>query len=489
MPTINKLFGVADPQYDALRVQSNQAIWPDAGGAPVGGAGGLENKIYVWHADGSTVDLFAPDATGLGLALAAAASGDTVWLPSIPIALTAAVTIPASVALTGISHDASLTFSGFSTAAIVLSANSIIEGFTLTHSDGIGFDATTAGSKVINMIVSADQAGTMGIDVVVDEIWVLSDDQGGNYAICWSNYTRNGSRIWNKVTSIPAGGPLDMAVADDGSSIYIQMTSDSSIWQCSNPKDVSPTWTQIAYIGMSVPGGTITTYLGYSLGPMSIQGTTLVTGASLGGHNWDYGEYNGSSWTWYYQGSMNTFGPSDVGLDSFCLERWIYDKNASLIEDMRYNPNRARVWHRTGARRYVINKNTGTNQVSIRLPGEAWVDIGAFTNDGQITESVVRGAHTGLHIYCVSGVSGHLYLSNDGLNFTDVATWVTGYVEDDTKAGGGNLIWIAKSILQNATLGRQYSRAGAVIDDLTGNFWSLVSASAQRIRGLGIVYV
>lgn len=119
MATINKTFGVADPQYDALRVQSNQAIWPDAGGAPVGGAGGLENKIYLWHTDGSTVDLFAPDATGLGLALAAAASGDTVWLPSIPIALTAAVTIPAGVTMRGIEQSAIISRTANSAADLV----------------------------------------------------------------------------------------------------------------------------------------------------------------------------------------------------------------------------------------------------------------------------------------------------------------------------------------------------------------------------------
>lgn len=488
MPTINKLFGVADPQYDALRVQSNQAVWPDAGGAPVIGAGGIENKIYVWHADGSTIDLFDPDAAGLALALAAAASGDTVWLPSIPIACTAAITVPASVALTGISHDAILTFTGFATAAVTLSTNSIMEHFTLTHSDGIGFDASASGAKVIDMIVTADQPGTVGYDVVVDEIWVMSNGALGNDSLCWSNYTRSGSRVWNKVASLP-GTPMDFAVADDGSAVYLQLASDQSIYKCTNPKAGSPTWTQIAYLGLSTGLGTITGYLGYQIGPITIQGTTLITTAGVGAHTWIYGTYNGTSWTWSSESNANIFRPSDVGLDSWAGSQFLYDGAHSLVEDLGFDPNNARIWHRTGARRYVATVHVATNNVAIRLPGEAWVDVGGFTTGSQITATSIRGAHGGLQVYCVSGVNGHLFLSNNGLTFSDIATWAIGYVEDDVEAGGGNLIWIKASVLQNAEMGRAYSRAGAVLDDLTGNFWSIVYGSDQTIVGMGIVYV
>lgn len=106
----NKLFGIADPYYDALRVQSNQAVWPDAGGSSSGIGGLLENKIYLWPADGSTIATFDPTEAGLIAALAAAASGDTVWMPSIPIACTSSITIPAGVALKAIDLIAPLTF-------------------------------------------------------------------------------------------------------------------------------------------------------------------------------------------------------------------------------------------------------------------------------------------------------------------------------------------------------------------------------------------
>lgn len=124
----NKLFGIADPYYDALRVQSNQAIWPDAGGSSSGIGGLLENKIYLWPADGSTIATFEPIEAGLIAVLAAAASGDTVWLPSMTIALTAAITIPAGVILRGISRNAKLSF-GTLGGIPAFPATSILDNF------------------------------------------------------------------------------------------------------------------------------------------------------------------------------------------------------------------------------------------------------------------------------------------------------------------------------------------------------------------------
>src|SRR5512139_3215867 len=130
--TPNKLFGLADPQYDALRVLSTQALQIGSVDNTTPSGGGLENKIYLWPSDGSTITTYAATQAGLIAALAAAVSGDTVWLPSIPIALATGVTIPAGVALRGISHNAILTFSGFSGTAVTLSAGSLVETFTMT---------------------------------------------------------------------------------------------------------------------------------------------------------------------------------------------------------------------------------------------------------------------------------------------------------------------------------------------------------------------
>lgn len=128
----NKELGIADPVYDALRIRSGQSIAPDLGGGTTGGSG-LENKIYVWHADGSAIDTFDADAAGLALAIAAAAAGDTIWLPSINIALTAAITIPANVTLVGISDQAELQFGSISGAALTLSAESVLDRLFVTQ--------------------------------------------------------------------------------------------------------------------------------------------------------------------------------------------------------------------------------------------------------------------------------------------------------------------------------------------------------------------
>ena len=245
----NKLFGIADPYYDALRVQSNQAIWPDAGGGSGSTGGtGLENKIYLWPADGSTITTFDPDQAGLIAALAAAASGDTVWLPSIPIALTAGITIPANVALVGISHEAQLNSSGFSGTAITLSDDSICCNFTATmQSNGttaVLFDATATGSRldrirgIVNGGSSANTGATTGSIQSALEVWMATSDS----IYYSSDYFLGGQPVWNKVASIPAITLEYFAITHDGSAVYVKGVAAGvrSIWSCANPKAVFP---------------------------------------------------------------------------------------------------------------------------------------------------------------------------------------------------------------------------------------------------------
>lgn len=117
-------FGKADPYYDALRVMSNQNIQ----GAALGdtGAGGvLENKIYVWHADGSTLDLFDPNAAGFTLALAAAAAGDVVVIPACTISGNYTIT----KTIRGLDRNRSI-FSG----TIILNSGALVSDLTFTGS-------------------------------------------------------------------------------------------------------------------------------------------------------------------------------------------------------------------------------------------------------------------------------------------------------------------------------------------------------------------
>lgn len=153
----NKELGIADPVYDALRIRSGQSIAPDLGGGSFG-AGGLENKIYVWHADGSTLDLFDPDAAGLDLALAAAASGDAVFIPAATIS--GDHTIPASVGVVAIQRRAAIL-----TGEITLSASSSLQGLTIARTANSGSDLIavlgpdSGAAYLYDCDVSALQAG------------------------------------------------------------------------------------------------------------------------------------------------------------------------------------------------------------------------------------------------------------------------------------------------------------------------------------------
>lgn len=168
MPTINKPFGIADPHYDALRVQSNQAIMAGAGDGVVPGSG-LENKIYLWHSDGSTIATYDPDQAGLIAALAAAFNGDTIWMPSISIALATGITVPADVTLAGISENAVMSFSGASGTLITLADGVRLFNFNIrATSDGIGITVIDARYNnvvvaITSLIVYAGVANDIGI--------------------------------------------------------------------------------------------------------------------------------------------------------------------------------------------------------------------------------------------------------------------------------------------------------------------------------------
>lgn len=93
------------------------------------GSLGLTNSIYLWHADGSTIEVYDPTETGLNAAIAAATAGDTIWLPSIPITLTAAITIPADVAVIGISGQSKLLMGAISGGAYSFPSTPVLDNF------------------------------------------------------------------------------------------------------------------------------------------------------------------------------------------------------------------------------------------------------------------------------------------------------------------------------------------------------------------------
>lgn len=484
MPTINKSFGIADPQYDALRVQSNQAIYPDAGGAPPGGAGGLENKIYLWHSDGSTIDTFDADETGLNAALTGAVATDTVWLPSIPIALTAAVTVPAGVALRGISHKSIINASGFSTPAIVLSAGSIIDSFTLNHSDGQWFDASAADSKALRIHGIAARA-LVGTAPTVSGIWV-----GELSAVYWLE-----SGVWSKVATNPDANEIQWAgITNDGATLYVCTqgvggVSTRKLYKCTNPKAVSPTWTSILAFGDSAAGSTISSHFSYTFGPFVINGSNLYTTSFIATSYWIYGIYNGSSWTWTVVNDANVFNPDGVGKDMHSIGNVVRDGANATLETISGGVGYEFYMSPVGTR--YCSRSSVTNLFIHQIGGSDLKDVGLSTAASAVNETKITGAETGNQVYVVganSGADGHLWLSDNGSTFTDIATWAEGWVKDDAISGGGQLIWLPINVIDAATMLRRYTRAGAVDLDLTANFWSVAAAGAKAFKGLSLVY-
>lgn len=139
--------GIQPPIPDAFRVLT-LALGNNAGSIS-SGAGGLTNQIVVWYADGSPLGFFDPTEAGLIAALAATTGNDTIALPSVNIALGAAITIPVGVALVGLGEDSILTFAGFNGTAITGALGVSLSNFGLYYTgDGIGIDA-----RFSNMVV------------------------------------------------------------------------------------------------------------------------------------------------------------------------------------------------------------------------------------------------------------------------------------------------------------------------------------------------
>lgn len=462
----NKLFGVADPDYDARRVRSSQSISPDLGGGspPIGGSG-LENKIYLWHADGSAIDVFDPNQAGLVAALAGAAAGDTVWLPSIPIACTAAITIPASVALVGLSHKSILSFSGFAGAAIVLSAGSIIDSFTLNHSDGKWFDASADGSKALRIHGTAKRAiiGT----AVPAEPWLATNND-----LFWLDRAING---WHKIT--PGLGTIDnFYIRADGSMafVYIHLTG----WYKGTALKTSPVWTSIA----AESGGSNFRRHG------SCDGTDfyMVEVVDYPTRVWKHGTYNGTSWSYGSDYTINWLSPDCTAKDFACYWDQVFIPNGTRIEfsvtDYRDSTDG---WVNNAGTRYAWALNV-SNHISLHTPaGSDLVDAGAGIANN-LAACFVRGAIGGNHIYAIDH-NGILHYSANGSSFSSVATWSPGIANDTIQAGGGDLVWIPQSISSSAVPARLYAVSGWGSTDLTYNFWSLTSGT-QTVVGMGMVY-
>ncbi len=88
--------------------------------------------------------------------------------------------------------------------------------------------------------------------------------------------------------------------------------------------------------------------------------------------------------------------------------------------------------------------------------------------------ATVRGAWEGEAIYCVSPTAGDLYYSSDGLAFSVIATWLAGWVMNTLLDGSGDLIWLRRSAVDTNPVVRLYNTSGTLLDDITGDLWTVL---------------
>lgn len=167
-----------------LDASGRKLMWADLGDA-------ILNGIVLYTGAGATV--YDNDDAGLAAAIAAASSGDTIWIP--PHTFTGNYTIPAGVTLHGASQ-ADVVFSG----QITLSNGSAIEN--------------------VSIVRSVDQAGAVygivegsgGIEAALDNVVVnVSNATGPAYGV----YMTNSGVIWAYNTKLYA------LTGNDGYAVYI----------------------------------------------------------------------------------------------------------------------------------------------------------------------------------------------------------------------------------------------------------------------------
>lgn len=164
-------FGLGSEIWDALRARTLNLPHDAGGNTIVGGDNfGLGNKIILYDSDGLDLRLYPTTQDGLIEALGDSTSGDTGWLPSVPIALTSGIFVPQKVALIGINRSqAALEFAGFSGTAITLAEDAYLADvsvhFVSNGATAIGVDARFAGARVFcpTVLVSGGSSQNIGV--------------------------------------------------------------------------------------------------------------------------------------------------------------------------------------------------------------------------------------------------------------------------------------------------------------------------------------
>jgi hypothetical protein len=125
----------------------------------------------------------------------------------------------------------------------------------------------------------------------------------------------------------------------------------------------------------------------------------------------------------------------------------------------------------------------GTTHAFLKSSAGDEIDLGAHTGTVRVW---VSGALMGNQVYTVRAQEGKAHLSDDGVTFSELATWLEGVILDAKLGGGGTLVWgpVVNVSSGNVPL-RLYNRNGTVLMDATGNFWTECFPSDPSVGLMG----
>lgn len=309
---------------------------------------------------------------------------------------------------------------------------------------------------------------------------------GTGSTLIWSgNYFAGGQPTW-ALSAWPAGTTCAQfwGVYDESSLYaYCYDLSGAKMYKTTNPESATPTWVDIT------PGA-------YSLNRTIVWNNFLITHLVDGGGHHYYAEYNGSAW-YTYSPITTMISYSEVcyrafiaqnSLDNYTL-RHTGGAEAALSAVLLYRDAWC-PWQNlnSGPLYQASTPFNGSTRIYRMSTGVQLLDTGQPTPTmaQDMIEKALRGAYTGPQLQLVDS-SGKGWVSDDGVNFHALGTWLYGIIEDSKWSGGGDLVWVPTMVNANNVPTRLYTRSGTVIRDMTGNLWSLISGN-QTFIGCSLIF-
>lgn len=313
------------------------------------------------------------------------------------------------------------------------------------------------------------------------EVWFATAN-----AIYWAgDYFLGGQPTWNKITTLPSGTPDSFQITRTG---VAYMHTGSGWFQCTAPKATTPSWANILQTGDSAGGGfTINGTYGLSV----VYGAELITIPSVlplqGFPTFKYGTFSGTVWSFGNYIISNQSSLYGVG-------KGMYTRTVGIAHDYAFNDSNVQIdfaGYYTSGGEMLLAGDGARYMLSIPTAGAAMIVREINSASNVMTSGYTAGTAFGFLRGTLGAASyavfpdGTLYSSLAA--WANIATWDYGWANDAQSTGGGSLVWILRSITSSNIPTRLYTQAGAVLRDMTGNFWSLTTGN-QTVIGCGLVF-